>query len=476
MKYILKTLSLLDILCDYFSFNVNVSNKYRSIVNSLYIKAKEDNNILLDIKIRDLIINYLDSLEIQDKFKLISSLLELEEVSELKEYNDLNDWQLLKLLSIVLRTINYTQKDNLLLLKYSKNIWNTGWTNLTKECRGKVIDLETRKVVVYPFDKFFNLNEVEETKLEKVVENLDNADYISVTDKKDGSAIIVTNYKGNVIINTNGEFENIQIELAKKLFIEKYLYFYNNIPEDFTFIFELIHPENRIVLDYGSEKKLYLLAIRDLKTLRLLKYNELQTFAKNNFLDITESFEFTNIYDFIDKTQKETKDVKEGWVFRVITNNTDFMFKLKYQEYFNLARIKNIPSLKRIYILLISDKLDDLVSISESDIKESILNDTQIIFNYFDYFKNYIEENVQNICEKYNVEIGKVDKDIIMRILKELKGNPFCSYILKVLKGNGDLSSLFEVLPTLNSFRDMYKYYNNIKGITEDMWKNRFSD
>ena len=43
----------------------------------------------------------------------------------------------------------------MLLLKYGKTIWNTGWHNFAKQCRGKVIDLNTRKIVVYPFNKFF---------------------------------------------------------------------------------------------------------------------------------------------------------------------------------------------------------------------------------------------------------------------------------------------------------------------------------
>ena len=83
-----------------------------------------------------------------------------------------------------------------------------------------------------------------------------------VTDKKDGSAIIVTNYEGKIVINTNGEFDNDQVKWAKKLFEDKYSYFYNNIPEGYTFVFELIHPENQIVLDYGDEKSLYLLGVR----------------------------------------------------------------------------------------------------------------------------------------------------------------------------------------------------------------------
>ena len=83
--------------------------------------------------------------------------------------------------------------------------------------------------------------------------------------------------------------------------------------------------------------------------MKLLKYNSLVKIAKQFYLDITESFEFDDLQKFIDKTMNETENIKEGWVFRVIKGKTDMMFKLKYQEYFRLSRIKSIPSLSRSY-------------------------------------------------------------------------------------------------------------------------------
>ena len=256
MKYILKTLDIIDKVSNELKLNIVENDKYRSLVADIYSLSKEGTVVLSD-GLKEDIIAYLKSLDIQDEYPLLCKVSGIE-MGITFDFEHLTDNQLLRYLAIVLRTVTYLQKDNLLLLKYSKTIWNTGWHNLAKQCRGKVIDLDTRQAVVYPFNKFFNLNEVDETKIEKVESLLDGADYISVTDKKDGSAIIVTNHNGEVIINTNGEFENDQIKLAKKLFVDKYNYFYNNVPEGYTFVFELIHPQNRIVLDYGNEQKLYL--------------------------------------------------------------------------------------------------------------------------------------------------------------------------------------------------------------------------
>lgn len=465
MKYILATLDMIDKVSEELKLDIVEKDKYRFLVAQIY---SQNESVVLSEDLKKDIIAYLKSLDIQDEVQLLYKISGVENI----EFEDLTDYQLLRYLAIVLRTVTYLQKDNLLLMKYSKTIWNTGWHNLAKQCRGKVIDLNTKQAVVYPFNKFFNLNEVEDTDLDRIYSLLSDADYISVTDKKDGSAIIVTKYNGEVIINTNGEFDNEQVKWAKGLFEKKYNYFYHNIPEGYTFVFELIHPLNRIVLDYGDEKTLYLLAVRNLTDLKLLRYSELVEVAEQYYLDITESFEFTNLDDFISKTE-EAENIKEGWVFRVISGDTDMMFKLKYQEYFRLSRIKSIPSLKKIYTLLQAEKLDDVLSVAESDIKDAVMTDVQTLFDYIENFKGLIKEDSDNLLVKYKVEKGFVSKEVIMSILEDLKGNPFTTYIMWVIKENRDINDMFNILPKVPAFEKMYKYYNSRYNIEIDEWDSK---
>ena len=444
-------------------------NKYASIIVALSELEEVDLS-----EIRGIIEKYLYSLEIQNLNINIAKYLlpnvHYEDISQefidKRELSDLTDFQLLRYLVVVLKTISWVQKDNLLVLKYSKNIWNTGWHNLAKQCRGKVIDLNERTIVSYPFNKFYNLNEVEETKIDRVQFLIDNAKEIIVTDKKDGSAIIVTNYKGNIIINTNGEFNNIQVILAKKLFEKKYKHFYKNMPEGLTFVFELIHPDNRIVLDYGDTEKLYLLAIRDLTTLRLYNYNEMKNFAEKWELDITECYDFNSLTDLVQIAESECKNIKEGWVIRVITDTEDFIFKLKYREYFKLARIKSIPSLKKLYILLEQDKLDDMLSVAEEAIKSDVEGKIQIIFDYIDKIKHLVEQKSNILLEKYEVERGNIPKDKWLKILSEVRGNVLSSLILKYLRSE----EIFKKLPSNVAFEKYYYYINELYGIEEDLW------
>ena len=73
--------------------------------------------------------------------------------------------------------------------------------------------------------------------------------------KFDGSLIIVS--EGGKYIATRGSFESEQAEMAKKIIKEKGYSFNKHL----TYLFELIHPNNRIVVDYGDSIKLVLLGV-----------------------------------------------------------------------------------------------------------------------------------------------------------------------------------------------------------------------
>jgi hypothetical protein len=274
MDFIKETFEILDALAKKFNIEFDPENKYYTIQKGLQKFANDNQDLVLDN--REYIEEFINALEIpfikQNIFKIIYPNTEINDTEECQKMvmdcciDNLSDSQLLWYLMFIFTTITFNQNGNLVCLKYGIIIYNTGWHNLAKICRGKIIDIDTFEIVSYPFDKFFNINEVDDTKIEKVQKYIEKASYIFATDKKDGSTIIVSKYKNNPIITTNGSFDNDQIDFAKKLFKKKYPNFLNNLKDNFTYIFEIIYPENRIVIDYGEEEALYLLAIRDLKT------------------------------------------------------------------------------------------------------------------------------------------------------------------------------------------------------------------
>lgn len=477
MNLIFRSLDLMDLLGQKYNISFNERTKYGDIVE--YLHVFQDESIQLGFDLREVIIKYLKDLKIEKEKILIARYKGIkfddmsDEVLNRLDWGDLTDYQIFKYLGLVLRTINWvsTGEGFYLLVKYSKNIWNTGWHELAKICRGKVIDIEKRKIIVYPYDKFFNLNEVEETKEENLMPLLMNPKAkVYVTEKKDGSAIMVTKLpKGRMpIINTNGNFDNVQVDLARHLLQNKYKKFYSNVPIGYTFIFELIHPLNKIIVDYGDTEGLYLTGIRELDTFRLLTYPEILEKAKEFDLDITESYPFTKLQDFIDKASMETEgeSIKEGWVLRVIIEDKDIMFKLKYLDYFRLSRLSNVPNLKYVYNLWAQNNLDDLLPIMDHLTRKKIYCDLDKIYAYFEYFEKVIIEESKDFCLELGIDMKNLTKEDIMKLVEKTKNHPFYYYIIKYVKGES-IYDMFRIRPKISVFERLCEYVDSKDDLTD---------
>lgn len=148
--------------------------------------------------------------------------------------------------SAPLMIYNYTAK-----AQY-ENVWNA----VTLACRGLICDL-AGNVVARPFSKFFNLDQVDTLPDEP----------FEVYEKLDGSLGILYWVDGQPCIATRGSFDGEQARWATQWFRDQWwgsgkgpLY------RDCTYLFEIIYPANRIVVNYGDRAELVLLAVIDTKT------------------------------------------------------------------------------------------------------------------------------------------------------------------------------------------------------------------
>ncbi len=135
-----------------------------------------------------------------------------------------------------LRIYNYTEDVQF------KNKWN----KITLACRGLILNHETHEIVARPWEKFFNLGQMDN--------RIDSLAPVEVTDKMDGSlGILYRLPDGEWAIATRGSFASEQAVEANKIWSESYSHL--DIPEDSTFLFEILVPWNRIVVqyDYDSE-------------------------------------------------------------------------------------------------------------------------------------------------------------------------------------------------------------------------------
>ena len=96
--------------------------------------------------------------------------------------------------TLPLRILNYTQKTQ----------YESHWDEVTLNCRGLIIDSEY-KVIVQPFGKFFNYEEIENQRKIPL-----SGDYVYVQDKMDGSLGILFWYESEWIMATRGSFTSDQ--------------------------------------------------------------------------------------------------------------------------------------------------------------------------------------------------------------------------------------------------------------------------
>jgi len=124
------------------------------------------------------------------------------------------------------------------------------WNEVTLQCRGLIVNHKTGEVVARPFRKFFNLGEV--------VAPPEGP--FRVTDKADGSlGIAYRKTDGSLAISTRGSFQSEQALHATEVLRRRYPGF--DPAPGLTYLFEIIYPNNRIVLDYGDQDDLILLDV-----------------------------------------------------------------------------------------------------------------------------------------------------------------------------------------------------------------------
>jgi RNA ligase len=133
----------------------------------------------------------------------------------------------------------------------SKAAFKGIWTDETRRCRGLVVG-EDGEVLARPFEKFFDL---------AATPYVPDHGRLLASEKMDGSLGILYAAPDGWRITTRGDPNSWQAEAATAMWHERY----DKIepPEGQTWCFEIILPENRVVVDYGSQRDLVALAAID---------------------------------------------------------------------------------------------------------------------------------------------------------------------------------------------------------------------
>lgn len=305
------------------------------------------------------------------------------------EYRDLGN----------IRTARY---EDLLIFNYTQVAqYAATWTPVERVSRGLIINGNTGEIVALPWSKFYNLGENEGTKLENLP-----TDGFEVTDKLDGSLGILYKRSDGWAIATRGSFEGVQAAWATNYLRTHY----GDV--DFgtatTLLFEIIYPENRIVLDYGRRAELVLIGARDLSDGTDYPYGALQYVAELYGLPVVPAIDVQTLDDLI--ASQCTLTGIEGWVIRFPNG---LRVKVKCEEYLRLHKIIFGLTPERVREAVLADYNTFIANIPE-ELRPGIETQAHAIIDA----AKVEEQRVRGVYQNVRSVVGDTRKDFAMHVVR----------------------------------------------------------
>jgi RNA ligase len=263
-----------------------------------------------------------------------------------------------------LSILNYTEK-----AQYD-NLWN----DVTSQCRGLIVNSHD-KVIARPYDKFHNYSDEDNQYLDSPA---------TITDKMDGSLGIYWEYKADWGIATRGSFTSDQAIHATYLLKSRYKKFIEGTGIDLTYMFEIIYPENRIVLNYGFDD-LVLLGARDIEEGYTVPPKSLPEWLGPR----TTTFPYKTLREALEAPQRVNA---EGYV--VSFSHNEHRIKIKQADYVALHKIVTGLTKRRVWENMKSG--------------QSIEKMCEIIP---DEWHEWLQETYFSIYENFTITLSNIEHD-----------------------------------------------------------------
>lgn len=292
--------------------------------------------------------------------------------------------------------VNETRHPDLPLsiFKYAKQcVYAGSWNETNLLCRGIVLD-DDGNIVINPMPKFFNHSEQRGVEISKKNKDIP---YV-VTDKLDGSLINVAVYKDNLIVCSSGSFISAQAQKARELI--KQLDLAKKFEVGLTYCFEIIYPENKIVLNYQDRVSLDILSIRETKTGNDSQFK----LVKDGFI----KRENISTEEILKELPRDNFINKEGYI---VTFENGDRIKYKYDEYVRLHKIVSGINEKFVW-----ESMRDGI-----DLSTVLENAPDELYTFIDETKATLKTQFDSIvsrCEEASkaVETFKTRKEIALHL------------------------------------------------------------
>lgn len=338
--------------------------------------------------------------------------------------------------SLPLLIHNYTP-----VCQYSK-----AWNHVTLMCRGLITDLEGN-VVARPFPKFFNLSEhVGHEASDHEGFRLPTIDWhqdFTALKKYDGSLGILYFDGDEPCLATRGSFTSEQAVRAKQILQAKGYKLLRH--DDLTFLFEIIYPENRIVVDYGSREELVLLDVIDNETGSGCAHEALVEWGAEIGCPVVECLAATP--EMLQGCAETNVPNEEGYVVRFEDGTR---VKVKFAEYVRLHKLITGVNSKSIWENLASghgveELLDRVPDEFNAWVKQTV-EDLQAEYRTISAFAEGLFSGVQALERENDGAFSRKQY-----ALEFVKHQPYTSILFHLLDGKDPAPLIWKMIKPVST-------------------------
>lgn len=357
------------------------------------------------------------------------------------------------------------------LYTYSrKAVQDNIWDGVTSKCRGIVIHRDTDVIIARPFEKFHNYGTTSIEGTSPETNPLLFKRKPEIIEKVDGFLCTLYRWGGEDYIASKGSFHSIHAKWATAEYRKQYR---AGFPPGWTPMFEGLCRDLRIVLDYGDQSGLVLLAVIHNESGRELPPAMLKELANRNGMRTARVFN-VSLDSAIAATREENVLPGEGYVLTWYNEDgPPTRLKLKYVEYLRLHRMVTGVSPKRIWEVLSQAHL-------KSELAEYLSNSTPWFTKFVNQWKTALEgefnriqvearNRYYNVKETVRVKVGQLPYDNLgaerkawaLEFLRE-ENREFAPILFAMLDGKDESVVIWKQVKKMTSHgRPLVDIHNN---------------
>lgn len=284
-----------------------------------------------------------------------------------------------ELVSLGMLRTNRTDDGNFAIYTYTdKCVFEKHWDSITLNSRGHIFDVNTGERIACTFSKFFNLGEREEVSFNKLPWDKP----YEVYEKLDGWLGTLYRYGQKFYVASRGSFYSAGAKWASSFIQQKDL---GCINDEVTLVFEIITPEQKIILDYGGERNLYILAAFNRYTGEEYERKTVEEWSKKIGVPIVKKYDSLKIEDCLDIARNVQE--KEGFVIRF---SNGIRVKVKTDWYCKIAKIMANLTPISMWECMKEGKVS----------KEYLIDIPEELENLANEYKNKLEKQYEFVLEK----------------------------------------------------------------------------